>query len=136
MRSKPIRAAENSASRFRRKRSNTNRNFDAGKKNGLHCTTTGADSLEEKLEALNNLLPNSTQNQLLATFGGGTRGEEFMTAENDLFRRTSDYIVLLRAQVFVLEKLIDSYSSQRIDDQNVISSSPPAAHSTSSSSWN
>ncbi|CAN4079457.1 unnamed protein product [Withania somnifera] len=57
-------------------------------------------SVSEKLEALKQLIP-------------ANNGE---IKADQLFKETADYIVLLRTQVFVLQKLVDFYGSNT--DQN------------------
>ncbi|KAM3250570.1 hypothetical protein P3S67_022983 [Capsicum chacoense] len=62
-------------------------------------------SISEKLEALKQLLP-SKNDELKA---------------DDLFEETADYIVLLRTQIFVLQKLLHFYenASARSQDNHV-----------------
>ncbi|EPS73638.1 hypothetical protein M569_01121, partial [Genlisea aurea] len=55
----------------------------------------GGASVSDKLEALRDLIP--------------SRYPE--TNPDRLFQETADYIVLLRRQVFVLQKLVDFYGS-------------------------
>ncbi|KAF3638465.1 UDP-glucoronosyl/UDP-glucosyl transferase family protein [Capsicum annuum] len=57
-------------------------------------------SVSEKLEALRQLIP-------------ANNGE---IKPDQLFEETADYIVLLRTQVFVLQKLVDFYGSN--NEQN------------------
>lgn len=59
-------------------------------------------SVSEKLEALKQLIP-------------ANNGE---IKADQLFKETADYIVLLRTQVFVLQKLVDFYGSNT--DQNPV----------------
>lgn len=59
-------------------------------------------SVSEKLEALKQLIP-------------ANNGE---IKPDQLFKETADYIVLLRTQVFVLQKLVDFYGSNT--DQNPV----------------
>ncbi|MCD7458956.1 hypothetical protein HAX54_039680 [Datura stramonium] len=64
-------------------------------------------SVSEKLEALKQLIP-------------ANNGE---IKADQLFKETADYIVLLRTQVFVLQKLVDFYGSstdQNQDNQNPV----------------
>ncbi|XP_009599632.1 transcription factor UPBEAT1-like [Nicotiana tomentosiformis] len=64
-------------------------------------------SISEKLEALKQLIP-------------ANNGE---IKVDQLFQETADYIVLLRTQVFVLQKLVDFYGSttdQSLDNQNPV----------------
>ncbi|KAJ8567125.1 hypothetical protein K7X08_019333 [Anisodus acutangulus] len=56
-------------------------------------------SISEKLEALKQLIP-------------ANNGE---IKDDQLFKETADYIVLLRTQVFVLQKLVDFYGSNNTD---------------------
>ncbi|PWA88043.1 hypothetical protein CTI12_AA125330 [Artemisia annua] len=55
----------------------------------------------EKLEALKNLVPA----QEIDTAATST------TAADQLFKETADYILLLRTQVSILQKLVDFYAS-------------------------
>ncbi|OIT05834.1 hypothetical protein A4A49_10739 [Nicotiana attenuata] len=64
-------------------------------------------SISEKLEALKQLIP-------------ANNGE---IKVDQLFQETADYIVLLKTQVFVLQKLVDFYGSstdQSLDNQNPV----------------
>ena len=58
------------------------------------------------MEALKNLIP-------------AREGGEIVKADQ-LFQQTADYIVLLRTQVVVLQKLIDFYGSDETE-KNVVS---------------
>ncbi|KAL3813456.1 hypothetical protein ACJIZ3_014724 [Penstemon smallii] len=66
-----------------------------------HRRTTqigGATSVSEKMEALKNLIP-SQREEIIKT--------------DQLFQETADYIIHLKTQVFVLQKLIDFYGSSQ-----------------------
>ncbi|KAK4346429.1 hypothetical protein RND71_032768 [Anisodus tanguticus] len=60
-------------------------------------------SVSEKLEALKQLIP-------------ANNGE---IKTDQLFKETADYIVLLRTQVFVLQKLVDFYGSNTDPNQDI-----------------
>ncbi|XP_031095912.1 uncharacterized protein LOC116000048 [Ipomoea triloba] len=65
------------------------------------------DSVSDKLEALKQLIPSHDDEEI--------KGDQ-------LFQETADYIVLLRTQVLVLQKLIDFYgSSNNSGTQNPLS---------------
>ncbi|KAK6928113.1 hypothetical protein RJ641_006704 [Dillenia turbinata] len=70
-------------------------------KKGRVCGGEGKSSknVAEKLEALKNLIPSSTNN-----------ANGVMKADQ-IFEQTADYIVLLRTQVAILQKLIHFYDS-------------------------
>ncbi|CAN4082677.1 unnamed protein product [Withania somnifera] len=55
--------------------------------------------VSEKLEALKQLIPDNN---------GEIKADQ-------LFKETADYIVLLRTQVFILQKLVDFYGSNNTD---------------------
>ncbi|KAL7141070.1 hypothetical protein ABFS83_08G029800 [Erythranthe nasuta] len=57
----------------------------------------GGASVSEKLDALRNLVP--------------SQNAEMIKPDQDLFEETADYIVLLKTQVLVLQKLVDLYGS-------------------------
>ncbi|CAH2079835.1 unnamed protein product [Thlaspi arvense] len=70
------------------------------------CCGNGGEKFSEKLQALKSLLPPSTTEQK------GQVEEESDTGETEqLFQETADYIVRLRNQVVVLQKLIKIYGS-------------------------
>ncbi|KAL7101004.1 hypothetical protein ACP275_08G030000 [Erythranthe tilingii] len=58
----------------------------------------GGASVSDKLDALRNLVP--------------SQNAEKIKPDNDLFEETADYIVLLKTQVLVLQKLVDLYGSK------------------------
>ncbi|KAL8044180.1 hypothetical protein ABFS82_08G030000 [Erythranthe guttata] len=57
----------------------------------------GGASVSDKLDALRNLVP--------------SQNAEMINPDQDLFEETADYIVLLKTQVLVLQKLVDLYGS-------------------------
>lgn len=73
------------------------------KNGGKACTS----DVSAKLESLQSLIPTRSED------GGHRRAEE-------LFQQTADYIVLLKNQVFVLQRLIEFYGSG--DLENAVSS--------------
>lgn len=64
--------------------------------------------VSDKLEALKNLIP--------------AHHEGEMVKPDQLFQQTADYIVLLRTQLVILQKLIEFYGSSE-SDQNAVSQS-------------
>ncbi|KAA0056655.1 transcription factor UPBEAT1-like [Cucumis melo var. makuwa] len=70
---------------------------------GMAC----ASDLSAKLESLQSLIPSRSD-------------EEGVRRAEDLFKQTADYIVLLKSQVFVLQRLIEFYGSD--DRENAVSS--------------
>lgn len=64
----------------------------------------GGSSVSDKLEALKNLIPS----------------DNVEIKADQLFQETADYIVLLKTQVFVLQKLIDFYGSQPQENPNAV----------------
>ncbi|XP_051117672.1 uncharacterized protein LOC127242251 [Andrographis paniculata] len=63
---------------------------------GSELRIGGGASVSDKLEALKSLVP--SENAEIKT--------------DELFKETAEYIVRLKTQVFVLQKLIDFYGSQ------------------------
>ncbi|XP_047321043.1 uncharacterized protein LOC124925115 [Impatiens glandulifera] len=61
-------------------------------------------SVSDKLIALKSLIPTQDQDR------------EIVKAEQ-LFQETANYIVRLKAQVFVLQRLVDLYGSNQEEDQ-------------------
>ncbi|KAL3640195.1 hypothetical protein CASFOL_011808 [Castilleja foliolosa] len=61
----------------------------------------GGASVSDKLEALKNLVPSENNSEI---------------KPDQLFLETADYIVRLKTQVFVLQKLIDFYGSQQPEE--------------------
>ncbi|KAK1410176.1 hypothetical protein QVD17_36711 [Tagetes erecta] len=64
------------------------------------ATITRTSSVSDKLEALKNLIP--TQQ---------ITGDDAASSADKLFKETADYILLLRTQVSILQKLVDFYGS-------------------------
>ncbi|OMP14325.1 hypothetical protein COLO4_00052 [Corchorus olitorius] len=60
--------------------------------------------VSDKLEALKSLIPHRVENGS----SSGDDDDEIVKAEQ-LFQETADYIVVLKTQVFVLQKLIEIY---------------------------
>ncbi|KAF5769918.1 putative helix-loop-helix DNA-binding domain superfamily [Helianthus annuus] len=60
-------------------------------------TITRTSSVSDKLEALKNLIP--------------TQEIDDTSSADKLFKETADYILLLRTQVSILQKLVDFYGS-------------------------
>lgn len=65
------------------------------------CSTS---KVSDKLEALKNLIPPHD-------------GE--IVKPDQLFQQTADYIVLLRTQVVILQKLVDFYGSTETDENAI-----------------
>ncbi|CAJ1947094.1 unnamed protein product [Sphenostylis stenocarpa] len=80
--------------------------FDSFKHEKCHKKS---QKLSQKLEALKNLIPT-------------TNSEEEAVKPDQLFKETADYIVLLRARVVVLQKLIEYYdnSNSTQDDEHAL----------------
>ncbi|CAK9162982.1 unnamed protein product [Ilex paraguariensis] len=93
---------KNATTRRRRSRSsNSHRRFCRPKKSSntvVNDRTGSSSSVAEKLKALRNLIPAAAENK------GEIKGDQ-------LFQETADYILLLRSQVLVLQKLVDFYGS-------------------------
>ncbi|KAL3844609.1 hypothetical protein ACJIZ3_002012 [Penstemon smallii] len=95
--------------RAKRKSSNLNRRLNKPQschRNATHIrAAAAATSVSDKLETLKNLIPSHKPE----------------TKPEQLFQETADYIVLLKTQVLVLQKLIDFYgSSQNQDNSNSV----------------
>ncbi|KAI5665720.1 hypothetical protein M9H77_15573 [Catharanthus roseus] len=113
MGSRPRKSYTNTAvpERRTRRRSQSHRNRVCSKPQKISRTIDGNNggvaSVSDKLEALKNLVPVHID-----------EGEDIKADE--LFRETADYIVLLRTQILVLQKLINFYGcpSSNQDDQN------------------
>ncbi|GFP90401.1 hypothetical protein PHJA_001184000 [Phtheirospermum japonicum] len=86
--------------KLRRKSSHTSRRSSRPEGGGCHraASIDGGASVADKLEALKNLVPSENNSEI---------------KPDQLFQETADYIVLLKTQVFVLQKLIDFYGSQQ-----------------------
>ncbi|KAF3582087.1 hypothetical protein DY000_02033533 [Brassica cretica] len=84
------------------------------KKQGSRRSNSG-DKFTEKLQALKSLLPPSETNK---TDHNRHVEEKPNSGETEqLFQETADYIVRLRNQVIVLQKLIEIYGSSSSSDQ-------------------
>ncbi|KDP27231.1 hypothetical protein JCGZ_19930 [Jatropha curcas] len=90
----------------RRRTSTCQRRFRKAKRSTINGGRTcfSKSKVSEKLEALKNLIP--------ANNGETVKAEQ-------LFQETADYIVLLRTQVFVLQRLIEFYGSTTQPDNNI-----------------
>ncbi|PIN04656.1 hypothetical protein CDL12_22807 [Handroanthus impetiginosus] len=106
MGSKPrLSTATASMRKLRRKSSNSSRRLSKPEARHRRATHIHAGaSVSDKLEALKNLIPS----------------ENSEIKPDQLFQEAADYIVLLKTQVFVLQKLIDFYGSQPQETQNVV----------------
>ncbi|KAM0001508.1 putative transcription factor IBH1-like, bHLH domain-containing protein [Helianthus debilis subsp. tardiflorus] len=62
-----------------------------------------SSSVSDKLEALKNLIP--------AQETDGSDSVSTASSADQLFKETADYILLLRTQVSILQKLVDFYGS-------------------------
>ncbi|XP_047958965.1 uncharacterized protein LOC125204362 [Salvia hispanica] len=101
MGSKPRIPAATAAGRLKRRLSSSSRRL---RKRQL-CARNSADtdsSVSGKLAALRSLIPSGI---------GDAKPEQ-------LFRETADYIVLLKTQVLVLQKLVDFYGSQSQENRD------------------
>ncbi|KAI3452227.1 hypothetical protein Pfo_008892 [Paulownia fortunei] len=106
MGSKPIVSVPIAVRRPRRKISDSN-GRRLSKPQVCHRRPThigGAASVSDKLEALRSLIP--------------SQDEEINP--DQLFKETADYIVLLKTQVFVLQKLVDFYGSQPQENRDAV----------------
>ncbi|CDY37876.1 BnaC04g31300D [Brassica napus] len=85
------------------------------KKQGSRRSHVSGDKFTEKLQALKSLLPPSETNK---TDHNRHVEEKPNSGETEqLFQETADYIVRLRNQVIVLQKLIEIYGSSSSSDQ-------------------
>ncbi|CAK9186019.1 unnamed protein product [Ilex paraguariensis] len=99
MGSKPMSPMKTGVRRTKR-RPNSRRRFCRPQKSSRRVVNGGPEpcsSLADKLEVLKNLIPSYNQS-------GDMKADK-------LFEETADYIVLLRTQVSVLQKLVDFYGS-------------------------
>ncbi|KAE9612619.1 putative myc-type, basic helix-loop-helix (bHLH) domain-containing protein [Lupinus albus] len=62
--------------------------------------------LSQKLQILKNLIP--------------THNNEETVKPDKLFQETADYIVLLRTQVVILQKLIEFYGNNHVDENALL----------------
>ncbi|CAH8277504.1 unnamed protein product [Arabidopsis lyrata] len=81
-----------------------------------NVSSCGGEKFSEKLQALKSLLPPATTTEK-------SRQDAYVEEDSDsgeteqLFQETADYIVRLRTQVMVLQKLIEIYrSSDQTED--------------------
>ncbi|KAG7548508.1 hypothetical protein ISN44_As12g036900 [Arabidopsis suecica] len=93
------------------------------KKNGnkrTNVSSCGGDKFSEKLQALKSLLPPATTTE-------PSRQDAYVEEDSgsgvteQLFQETADYIVRLRTQVVVLQKLIEIYGSSDQTEDNFVS---------------
>ncbi|CAH1437578.1 unnamed protein product [Lactuca virosa] len=70
-------------------------------------TITRTSSVSDKLEALKNLIPAQENDRAAST----TTATATASSADQLFQETADYILLLRTQVSILQKLVDFYGS-------------------------
>ncbi|KAG8384628.1 hypothetical protein BUALT_Bualt04G0137700 [Buddleja alternifolia] len=85
---------------LRRLRRTSNRRLGKPQVCHHHRRSAATESVSDKLEALKNLIPSQNDD----------------VKADQLFQETADYIVLLKTQVFVLQKLVDFYGSQQNSD--------------------
>ncbi|PIM98019.1 hypothetical protein CDL12_29505 [Handroanthus impetiginosus] len=102
MGSKPKTMVSAAVKRLRRRSPSSNRRLR--KRQVCHRKSADGASVSHKLEALRNLIPS----------------QKAEIKPDQLFQETADYIVLLKTQVFVLQKLIDFYGSQPQENGNVV----------------
>ncbi|KAL0343810.1 UNVERIFIED_CONTAM: hypothetical protein Sradi_4229600 [Sesamum radiatum] len=97
MGSKPRPSAPTALRRLRRRSSNSKR------RPAEACIGGGeSSSVSDKLEALRNLIPS----------------QDAEIKAEQLFKETADYIVLLKTQVLVLQKLVDFYGAPQPQPQH------------------
>ncbi|KAI3722459.1 hypothetical protein L2E82_33497 [Cichorium intybus] len=70
-------------------------------------TITRTSSVSDKLEALKNLIPAQDNDKS----GPTTTTTDAASSADQLYQETADYILLLRTQVSILQKLVDIYGS-------------------------
>ncbi|XP_050228830.1 uncharacterized protein LOC126678020 [Mercurialis annua] len=87
----------------RRRRTSVHARRRVCKKSEAKTTKFSSSKVSDKLEALKNLIP--------ANNGDTVKPDQ-------LFQETADYIVLLKTQVFVLQKLIQFYGSNAAEADN------------------
>ncbi|KAK3413465.1 transcription factor PAR1 [Eucalyptus grandis] len=107
-RSRTATASSAAASRRRRRASKLARACMSKRRRpvGGTCSSSSSnDAVSEKLEALKNLIP--------VTRDGG----DDAVATDELFQETADYILRLRTQVVVLQKLIHFYGSADLPEK-------------------
>lgn len=82
------------------------RSFNNGGGGGGHKALKCSKVVSAKLETLKNLIPN------------GKSSSTSTVQADKLFQDTADYIVLLRTQVVILQKLIEVYGSSSTEKEN------------------
>lgn len=97
MGSKPRIPVSTAVRRLRRRLSNSSRRLRKRQVSRHIGGAASSSSVSGKLAALRNLIPSENAAD---------------TKPDQLFRETADYIVLLKTQVLVLQKLVDFYGSQ------------------------
>ncbi|XP_062029708.1 uncharacterized protein LOC133745616 [Rosa rugosa] len=85
-----------------RARRSFNNGGEGGGRKALKCSKV----VSAKLETLKNLIPNGKSSSASAV------------QADKLFQDTADYIVLLRTQVVILQKLIEVYGSSSIEKED------------------
>ncbi|KAJ0817982.1 putative transcription factor IBH1 [Helianthus annuus] len=86
-----------------RKQQPTSSNYKTSKPHHNKSSISNSSSVSDKLEALKNLIPAQE------TDGSDTASNA--SSADQLFKETADYILLLRTQVSILQKLVDFYGS-------------------------
>ncbi|CAL9224273.1 unnamed protein product [Arabidopsis halleri] len=85
-----------------------------------NASSCGGEKFSDKLQALKSLLPPATTTEQ-------TRQDAYVEEDSgsgeteQLFQETADYIVRLRTQVMVLQKLIKIYGSSDQTEDNFVS---------------
>nr|XP_011467892.1 PREDICTED: uncharacterized protein LOC105352447 [Fragaria vesca subsp. vesca] len=82
------------------------RSFNNGGKGGGRKAVKCSKVVSAKLETLKNLIPNGKSSS-----AGAVQADK-------LFQDTADYIVLLRTQVVILQKLIEVYGSSSTEKED------------------
>ncbi|XVF14379.1 hypothetical protein REPUB_Repub09cG0053800 [Reevesia pubescens] len=101
---------KNSLRKDQRKSSTSRRARNIARKRVVQARGCSSKQASEKLEALRNLIPHHHHVR-----NGST---EIANAEQ-LFQETADYIIVLKTQVFVLQKLIEFYDDDDDGSTNV-----------------
>ncbi|KAL4577310.1 hypothetical protein LXL04_013417 [Taraxacum kok-saghyz] len=90
---------------FSARKGSTSSNYRRSRPHHKKPTITRTSSVSDKLEALKNLIP-AQENDSPASTTTATA-----SSADQLFQETADYILLLRTQVSILQKLVDFYGS-------------------------
>ncbi|CAA0406274.1 hypothetical protein AtNW77_Chr5g0121141 [Arabidopsis thaliana] len=83
--------------------------------------TSGGEKFSEKLQALKSLLPPPSKMTEQSRQDAYVEEDSSVGETEQLFQETADYIVRLRTQVVVLQKLIEIYGSSDQKEDNFVS---------------